>query len=42
MIFLVYDDVVWILNDAYSEIVELGNFLGGYRELFVEYRNEVY
>ena len=36
VIFLVYADSIWVLDDAYIEIGELRNFLGGQREVLVE------
>ena len=42
VICIVYDDVVWILNDAKIEIGEFRNFLGAHREVFVDPRKEVF
>ena len=42
MIFLIYDDDTYILNDAYIEIGEFRTFLGGHSGVFVEPYKEVF
>ena len=39
---LIYADATWGLDDAYIEIGELRNFLGGHREVFVDSCKEVF
>ena len=41
MIFLIYADAIWRLNDVYIEIGQFRNFLGGHKEVFVESYKEV-
>ena len=41
VIFLVYADDVWIMNDEYNKIGELWTYLGGPGEVFVAPSKEV-
>ena len=42
VIFLIYYNAIWGLHDAWIMIGELGNLLGGQREVFIKPCKEVF
>ena len=42
VIFMIYADDIWVLDDGYIKIGDLMTLLGGHREGLVETRKEVF